>query len=79
MKKTTFKETTGVIVVPILHLNFGQTVDVIDETSVTEQMFVITPHGETELLSVPKSCVQLYDTIYDSPCILNPRFFHENS
>lgn len=78
MKKTTFKETTGVIVSPTLHLNFGQTVDVVDEASIPEPAFVIMPHGEENLLSVPKNCVQLYDTIYDVPCIINPRFSNEN-
>jgi hypothetical protein len=78
MKKTIFKETTGVIVVPTLHLNFGQTVDVLNETSVTEPSLAIMPHGETKPISVPRKCVQLYDTIYNGPCILNPRFSHEN-
>jgi hypothetical protein len=75
MKKTEFKKTTGVVIAPIRHLNFGQTVDVVDEAS---DEYIIQPHGDKSILSVPKNCVQLYDTIYDVPCILNPRFSNEN-
>lgn len=75
MKKSPFKETVGVVVSPVLNLNFGQTVDVLDETSIPMSVFIITPHGEQGLVSVPKSSIKLYDASDEvSPCILNPRF-----
>lgn len=74
MKKTPFQKTTGVIVVPTKNLNFGQTVDVLNEISIPEPTFAIKASGEKTILLVPKNCVQLYDTIYDFPCVLNPRF-----
>ncbi len=66
---------TGVMVDYVNTLNFGQTVDIIDDSLYNE--FGVRAHGDPFIIFVPKSSVQKTDEQFDysnGPCIMNPRY-----
>lgn len=65
----------GVVVKSTGGLNFGQTVEIIDDS--LYNLYVVRPHGDKNILFIEKNLIQKSEEQYSystGPCKLNPRY-----
>jgi hypothetical protein len=60
----------GIIILPVMGLQLGHTVDIITETCL---YYMVKPYGETNQIGVSRDCLQIAEDIYDytNPVIVN--------